>query len=333
MKMEEAYFKNIRQVILQEINKAETSIQVAVAWFTNHNLFEKLCKKVKQGLVVEVIIIDDYINNGDFGLDFQYFISIGGKLRYGKLDKPMHHKFAIIDEITLINGSYNWTYYAESRNVENITLTKSNQVLIEQFCSEFNRLANQLPLAKTAVKRSFEELQKFDYFTIKEYLGYDLYFRGKQTSTIKNLEIAARLLPLNTFIQKEYKKKSTISIIKKTTTSLGISSIINGLDNRFSILIPKNSTVPFTNSGQYYTSSDNQTAIRIQTFKGDDPITLNDHLIGSFLISDLPPKPAGQSGITVVFSLSASGVLYVSAKNNLSGSQMEMVYDVEILVF
>jgi hypothetical protein len=331
--MEEAYFNDIRQQILEELNQSKKSIHVAVAWFTNQNLFDKLCEKIRQGLNVEVIIIDDFINNGDYGLDFQHFIKIGGKLRYGNLNNPMHHKFAIVDHSILINGSYNWTYYAESRNVENITITKSNQDFVSKFANEFKRMSSEFPLAKAAVKRSFEELSRKDYFSIKEYLGYDLLYKGRQSSTVKIVEAAARFLPEDKFIQREYKKITSIPIVKKTTTSLGISTRLNGIDNRFSILIAKGLTVPCKKSGKYSTALDNQTTINIKTYKGDDPSTDHNFLIGSFLINDLPKKPVGQAKLTVTFSLSEQGILSVSANNDESGSIMEMTYDVDKLVF
>src|SRR5688572_22572829 len=116
--MTTALFKNIRPQILTEILKAEFEIKAAIGWFTNHDLFDALCEKVKEGLTVELIILNDYINNRVDGLDFQYFIDIGGNFYFGDEDRPMHNKCCIIDKKVLINGSYNWTYYAESRNEE-----------------------------------------------------------------------------------------------------------------------------------------------------------------------------------------------------------------------
>jgi phosphatidylserine/phosphatidylglycerophosphate/cardiolipin synthase-like enzyme len=116
-----SYFKNIRKEILHELDFSTESIQVAVAWFTNHELFDKLCEKVSKGIKVELIIIDDEINNRIGGLNFQQFIKLGGTLIYGNTENPMHNKFCIIDNKVLISGSYNWTYFAENINFENIT--------------------------------------------------------------------------------------------------------------------------------------------------------------------------------------------------------------------
>lgn len=331
--METAYFKDIRQVILKDLNSANQSIKVAVAWFTNQDLFDKLCEKVNSGLDVEVIIIDDYINNGDYGLDFQEFINLGGKLRYGNLDNPMHHKFCVIDSSTLITGSYNWTYYAESRNEENVVLSNGRTFLVKQYVQEFERLKSTLNLVDVAVKRSIHEIETFDYFNVQEYLGYDLYFGGKQNSKVQQIETAARLLPNNRLIQQEYKKIAQKKLLKKTITSLGIEAIVNGVDGFFSVMIKKGTLVPCRKSGKFYTSENDQTSISVETYKGCDNLVVNNQSIGAFIVNDLPPKPEGKASITVTFKLSAKGVLTVAAKNNETGSQMEANYDVEKLVF
>ena len=51
----------------------------------------------------------------------------------------MHHKFAIIDDTLVINGSYNWTKGARFDNKENLTLTNSPKA-VQGFKSEFERL-------------------------------------------------------------------------------------------------------------------------------------------------------------------------------------------------
>ena len=94
--MVKSYFKGIKNVLLENINRAEKEIIVAVAWFTNHELFNSLCKKLQEGKNVSICIINDEINNREDGLNFQFFISLGGKLFFGKNDELMHHKYPLI---------------------------------------------------------------------------------------------------------------------------------------------------------------------------------------------------------------------------------------------
>lgn len=51
----------------------------------------------------------------------------------------MHNKFCVIDYSTVITGSYNWSYKAES-NFENVIITHNDTTLAEQFIAEFNSI-------------------------------------------------------------------------------------------------------------------------------------------------------------------------------------------------
>jgi phosphatidylserine/phosphatidylglycerophosphate/cardiolipin synthase-like enzyme len=51
----------------------------------------------------------------------------------------MHHKFAVVDDQLVINGSYNWTKGARFENKENLTLTNSPKA-VQGFKGEFERL-------------------------------------------------------------------------------------------------------------------------------------------------------------------------------------------------
>ena len=46
----QAYFENIKQVIAEHLEAAERSIFVAVAWFTDKDLYDILCRKARAGL-------------------------------------------------------------------------------------------------------------------------------------------------------------------------------------------------------------------------------------------------------------------------------------------
>jgi phosphatidylserine/phosphatidylglycerophosphate/cardiolipin synthase-like enzyme len=58
----EAVFEEIANRIQQEISKAKKSIFIAVAWFTNKNLFNELLIKARNGCSVSIIISNDSIN-------------------------------------------------------------------------------------------------------------------------------------------------------------------------------------------------------------------------------------------------------------------------------
>lgn len=105
--MVKAHFEKIQNEIIDEIDLATNEILVAVYWFTNLELFEKLIEKVENGIKVQLIIHNDYINNRQTGLPFQKLINKGGDFYFSNNFNSMHNKFCVIDNKTLINGSYN----------------------------------------------------------------------------------------------------------------------------------------------------------------------------------------------------------------------------------
>jgi tetratricopeptide (TPR) repeat protein len=117
----DAHFSGLRVVIMEELAKAQSSILIAVAWFTDQSIYGILLKKVVHGVGVTVIVRNDVINLNPDSIDWQKLVDAGGKLYFSNIYPPLHHKFCIIDSSKVITGSYNWTYAAQ-RNHENITV-------------------------------------------------------------------------------------------------------------------------------------------------------------------------------------------------------------------
>ena len=59
----QAYFEDIQYHIKKELIKAKFSIYIAVACFTDGELFDVLCRKAEDGVDVELMLMDDEINN------------------------------------------------------------------------------------------------------------------------------------------------------------------------------------------------------------------------------------------------------------------------------
>lgn len=139
----EAVFENIAERIQQEISKAQKSVFIAVAWFTNKSLFNELVNKARNGCTVSLIISNDNINLSS-SIDFALLHTDKSKVyKIGNGDTElMHNKFCVIDYSTVITGSYNWSYKAES-NFENVIITSNDTTLAEQFISEFNNIRKQ----------------------------------------------------------------------------------------------------------------------------------------------------------------------------------------------
>lgn len=199
--VEKVYFSGIRDKLLKELNLAKKRILIAVAWFTNDELFNVLCMKLQQGIEVELIIINDYINNWEFGLPFQTFVDLQGKLYFSEYPSIMHHKFCLIDNDTIFNGSYNWTYYAEMRNDENIMMFKGKPHLLKEFEAEFRLLKTKLgdPIVKV-IPFDSSQINRFERTAFRQYFSNDLIFRAefvRDTNITHAYELASKALDID----------------------------------------------------------------------------------------------------------------------------------------
>ena len=62
----EALFKDIAERIRLELEQAEHSIYIAVAWFTNRTLFNTLIEKARKGITVQLMLSNDHINQQSY---------------------------------------------------------------------------------------------------------------------------------------------------------------------------------------------------------------------------------------------------------------------------
>ena len=115
-----AHFSNIHKVIIDHLGQAQSEIVAAIAWFTDRDIFEVLCKKARSEIKVSVALIGDEINQGRGGLNFSRLRDHGGQVTFlpmGSRNAPtMHHKFCVIDRVKVITGSYNWSQKARSND-------------------------------------------------------------------------------------------------------------------------------------------------------------------------------------------------------------------------
>jgi hypothetical protein len=197
-------FRGIKDVILKELESATSEILVAVAWFTNNELFEALCQKAEQGLNIKLIIIDDYINNRLDGLPFQKLIDNGAQLFFGRSTTPMHNKFCIIDN-KVITGSYNWTYYAEYKNNENIVIIEDSN-LLKSYKEEFSRLSKLSDLITIVTPNQYllSEIMDCSSYLAQDYVSYsqEMLDSGKKSTAAALVQKASLLQPESEIIKK-----------------------------------------------------------------------------------------------------------------------------------
>lgn len=179
---QEVYFKNIQSKISELLDNAEFDVKIAVAWFTDEYLINKLKKLAKVGVNISIIIYEDRINKKDL---FEELYNLNCKIYLSK--KLMHNKFCVIDNDIVINGSYNWTYSAHS-NSENITVTYSNLVFTENFVEEFSKLSKKCNLINSYFKLNEHEENFLIYYNEnKEIYELPYFFKNIYSDIINNI--------------------------------------------------------------------------------------------------------------------------------------------------
>jgi len=108
---------------------------------------------------------------------------------------------------------------------------------------------------------------------------------------------------------KQGTKLAHLTLMDVTPLSLGID--VKG--GKMSVLIPRNTPVPYSHTKTYYNNKDNATIIKIEVFEGEDEHTKDNRLLGQFTLQGIPSKPRGQVRIDVTFSIDVNSILEVSA--------------------
>jgi hypothetical protein len=137
----EVHFENHKRVIEEELAKAKFSVHIAVAWINFKSYFQIFCTIIKNGAKLNVVCSDNW-QNRSHQKEIDELASKGASIRLLKmpsLKNHMHHKFAIIDSETIINGSFNWSPNAEN-SMENLMVIRDATDDVKKFLNEFQRL-------------------------------------------------------------------------------------------------------------------------------------------------------------------------------------------------
>ena len=111
-----------------------------------------------------------------------------------------------------------------------------------------------------------------------------------------------------------------VLLLDITPLSLGIETVGGLMDP----IIARNSKVPTRVGRKYTTSVDGQKNLKVAVYQGERDMVADNRKLGEFVLTDIPPMPAGIPQIEIQFYLDADGILRVKAMEHRSGKQQSV---------
>lgn len=116
-----------------------------------------------------------------------------------------------------------------------------------------------------------------------------------------------------------------VILVDVTSLSLGIEIH----DGRRSVVIPRNTAIPTSETSRFATSYDDQTMVEFHVVQGEAERAENNATLGRFQLDGLRPAPAATSPIEVTFAIDIDGMVIVSAHDLASGREHNVTISVD----
>ncbi len=129
----------VQKRIITEIDKASTSIDIAIYSFTADPIRDALMRAKSRGVSIRLIADLGQSSGQGSEISFLEQQGISVKRMSGESGGIMHNKYMIIDGITLFTGSYNWSANAEENSYENAVFVQGLKT-VSEFSADFERL-------------------------------------------------------------------------------------------------------------------------------------------------------------------------------------------------
>ncbi len=116
------------------------------------------------------------------------------------------------------------------------------------------------------------------------------------------------------------KKGEEVLLLDVTPQNLGLL-VVGGY---FQTVIPRNTTVPTSQTHLFTTVQDDQKSVRIAVLQGESEKAIDNELLGEFILDGIRAARRGEVSIEVTFQISADGIVGVSARDVDTGQEQSI---------
>ena len=112
-------------------------------------------------------------------------------------------------------------------------------------------------------------------------------------------------------------KLNGLTLMDVTGKSLGIA--VSG--GKMSVIVKRNTTIPYSHTKMYRNNEDYQSEAQVEVYEGENELIKDNRHLGTFILPGLPPKLRGKVKIGVKFTVTADGILEVTANVMVEGGE------------
>ncbi len=123
------------EAIVRELCLARREILVLAYSFTSRAITDALVEAHRRGVRVEIVL--DHSNEKEEYTDLPHLLEQGLKPLIDSKHAIAHNKIMLIDNRTIITGSFNFTHQAEQENAENMLILRGHPELAQQYRENF----------------------------------------------------------------------------------------------------------------------------------------------------------------------------------------------------
>lgn len=136
------------QAVVDAINESRSQVLMMAYSFTFDPIVKALMDAHDRGIDVELIF--DKSNEVDLRTDMPRCIEKGLKVLVDAEHAIAHNKLMIIDQKTVITGSFNFTRQAEDANAENLLVIRHDKAIVEKYLQyyENHKVHSRKPMLK-----------------------------------------------------------------------------------------------------------------------------------------------------------------------------------------